>query len=316
MKVTQDLNLWKEPSGALRRVAIAALLASVFSLTVHPTSRHSAQSSDPGRVPGANCPKAMRELTLKTVSIGELQDGNAHLGFSALAASDGVDIMHFYAGFVGPDEAKKYLLLVVARARRIVAQGEKQNERGEVVGLRAVLSLPNADDVAKEHWAIVWTDGRDFEEFSSNSLCHALEMERTFYPPGSGGADPLVQTAARNITLEEARSLALIALSPEGAKPRELGLNISKDRDFPAFYFFDGQFDSKEHETAVTAHYAVDRETGDVWSAVVCKEYKTTRLRDLQFAVRKQIGVSPEQYRRLRRPGPVCGPNDKLQYDP
>ena len=53
-------------------------------------------------------------------------------------------------------------------------------------------------------------------------------------------------------------------------------------------------------------HHSVDPNTGDVWSADVCEEYKTQPLRKLQQTIRKRIGLTDGEYKTLRKPGPMC----------
>jgi len=99
-----------------------------------------------------------------------------HLGFDSIRASDGVALMHFYDG----SQAKSHFDGVIGRATNILERGEKKDREGKVIGERAVVSLPSTNDPNKEYWAVVWTEGSAFEELTSISLCHALELERRF----------------------------------------------------------------------------------------------------------------------------------------
>jgi len=116
------------------------------------------------------------------------------------------------------------------------------------------------------------------------------------------------QTAAaqHTITHEEARELLYGALY--GQKVLQLdrfGLDEYNDTYFPRFYVFEGT-SNNPIGSVITGHYAVDSLTGDVWDAIVCREYKSQHLRKLQESLRKRHGISARDYHRLRARGPMC----------
>jgi hypothetical protein len=54
-------------------------------------------------------------------------------------------------------------------------------------------------------------------------------------------------------------------------------------------------------------NFAVDRRTGDVWSpSSECLEITNSRLRNLQATLRRQLGISRSEYRKLKTHGPLC----------
>jgi hypothetical protein len=54
-------------------------------------------------------------------------------------------------------------------------------------------------------------------------------------------------------------------------------------------------------------NYAVDTETGDVWDAVIsCDEIRAQALRGLQKMIRKEIGLSESEYKRVKSKGRLC----------
>ena len=55
-------------------------------------------------------------------------------------------------------------------------------------------------------------------------------------------------------------------------------------------------------------YYAVDRKTAEIWSAVACQEISSPTLAQFQVALRKHIGLTNTEYRKLRKPGPFCEP--------
>jgi hypothetical protein len=54
-------------------------------------------------------------------------------------------------------------------------------------------------------------------------------------------------------------------------------------------------------------NFAVDRRTGDVWSpSRECFEITNDRVRSLQAKLRRQLGISQSDYRKLKTHGPLC----------
>jgi len=85
------------------------------------------------------------------------------------------------------------------------------------------------------------------------------------------------------------------------------------DIGYNEFYFFMANMSSSRIGpeglyVANLQYYAVDRRTGDVWSAVICKRILTPALSKLQNALGKRIGLTNASYEGLRRPGPLCEP--------
>jgi hypothetical protein len=108
------------------------------------------------------------------------------------------------------------------------------------------------------------------------------------------------------ITHEEARELVYGALYGQAVLQLDrFGLNEFNDSRFPRFYVFVGTWNNPAG-SVITGHYAVDSRTGDVWDAVVCREYKSKHLRKMQESVRNRQGISGQDYQRLRVRGPMC----------
>ena len=113
------------------------------------------------------------------------------------------------------------------------------------------------------------------------------------------------------LTQEEACDLVYAALHGQKAlKLPGFGLDEYSDVHFPRFYGFEGTWDNPSG-SVVTDHYAVDSQTGDVWSATVCSEYKSRHLRKLQRLLRKRHGISERDYQRIRVLGPMCDPGEQ-----
>ena len=120
--------------------------------------------------------------------------------------------------------------------------------------------------------------------------------------------DPALYTATRRreITLEEAHGL-VTALMQDRGNTRAPGFELVNNKSpyYPEFQFLQAIFDNPNGSVNL-GHYAVDRKTGDVWNAVICERMKSPSLTRLQKAIRIRIGLTDSNYRKARRPGPMC----------
>jgi hypothetical protein len=133
----------------------------------------------------------------------------------------------------------------------------------------------------------------------SRTICFVLFLG--LLVPSAGTAQSI--PPARAVTLEEAEALVRHALDPRSLTLPKFGLDNFKDPYYPDFYFFDATWDSPGGNLG---GFAVDSKTGDVWAAAVCRRYTSQRLRSFQKVIRNQIGLSEQDYRKLKRPGPMC----------
>jgi len=118
---------------------------------------------------------------------------------------------------------------------------------------------------------------------------------------------PSTELSSRKLTVDEASELVQTALE-EGGATNLPGFGVETEppnHDYPNFYFFEAMWHNPG-KSAVIGNYAVDSRTGDVWNAVVCKEMKSAALRAKQKKIRKRIGLSDEEYGRIKKPGPMC----------
>jgi len=124
-------------------------------------------------------------------------------------------------------------------------------------------------------------------------------------------------TTPRRLTLNEAQQLARMALTDQARMLPGLDLEGHNSANFRDFYFFIITWGPPRSEQGGTVdQLAVDETTGDVWSALVCREQKSAALMKLQKAIRKRIGLSDRSYRRLRRKGPMCGSCESSDHVP
>jgi hypothetical protein len=102
----------------------------------------------------------------------------------------------------------------------------------------------------------------------------------------------------RDVTLEEANEL-MTALF-RGASG--YALEEYEVKDYPGFQFFQAM----GHDPLGHIHYAVDRKTGEVWSGVACENLTSPSLKKLQTAIRTRIGLTTDEFLKVRRRGPEC----------
>jgi hypothetical protein len=117
---------------------------------------------------------------------------------------------------------------------------------------------------------------------------------------------PAYASDTRTLTVNEGRELARAAMPPLTARLPGVYLDVFKDPYHPDFYFFAITWKSTGDASPIADHYAVDSTTGDVWKAVTCRELKSPALSMRQAVLRKKIGLTPEQYGKIRRLGPEC----------
>ena len=115
----------------------------------------------------------------------------------------------------------------------------------------------------------------------------------------------------RDVTLEEADALVMAFFKDRGST-KAPGFELVKYTDpySPEFHSFQGIFDNPGGSFNL-GFYAVDRKTGDVWNGVVCERAISPSLVKLQVAIRNRIGLSKDEYRKIRRVGPMCEADEK-----
>ena len=106
---------------------------------------------------------------------------------------------------------------------------------------------------------------------------------------------------------EELVTAAALVDSPHALQLPKFEVDPSgPDKWYPAFDFYQALDDADPNGSAVFGTYAVNRSTGDVWNGVMCREYKSARLKKLQSRLRKRLGLTAAGYSKLKVPGPEC----------
>jgi len=114
-------------------------------------------------------------------------------------------------------------------------------------------------------------------------------------------------SAQRAISIPQAKSLVLKALSAEQKRLSGLGAERYQDPHSSRFFFFTVFWAAGPGQSVVVGNYAVDPYTGDVWSAArECGEIRNPDLQKFQRRVRESLGLSDAMYLRLKTKGPLC----------
>jgi hypothetical protein len=110
------------------------------------------------------------------------------------------------------------------------------------------------------------------------------------------------------VSIEQAKSLAYDALTTREKRAPGLSVEVGPFRPNARYLYVSVYWRNPLPEgSAVVTNLAVDRRTGDVWTGAVCIERVNPKLRKLQAQIRRQLGVSPTDYARLKARGPICG---------
>jgi len=136
---------------------------------------------------------------------------------------------------------------------------------------------------------------REWRQFLAFNLALFLSVSTT------AGSD-----RTRKLSEDEARELAIMALTPDARKLPDLSLAIEKGFGAPGFYWFEATA-ATPNASPVLGHFAVNQSTGDVWDPVWCKKLTSPDLTDLQRQMRKRIHLSDRDLRRLSKEAP-CEP--------
>jgi hypothetical protein len=135
-----------------------------------------------------------------------------------------------------------------------------------------------------------------------NGRVFRLALAALSVAPSAGASPP-----GRFVSIQRAKALAYEALTPREKGAAGLSLETNPSRPGVRFLYVSVYWRNPFPEgSAVVTNLAVDTRTGDVWSAAICEERVNPRLRKLQARVRRQLGVSPTEYARLKIQGPAC----------
>ena len=122
---------------------------------------------------------------------------------------------------------------------------------------------------------------------------------------------PLYSTdQAKDVSRNDAANLVKKWLNNQGYRTHSPRFAFSDDPDqanFPTFYFFSANY-AQDHSAPTLGHFAVNRNTADLWDVELCKKLSTSALRTAQRFLRNRIHLSERDYRKLSRLAPCSGP--------
>jgi hypothetical protein len=128
---------------------------------------------------------------------------------------------------------------------------------------------------------------------------------------GGAAAAPTVKPL---VTVKEAEHLVMVELAHEH-RDNLPGLVLSEDPYpdpyLPSFWVisvdWDERVNGEQYGTGHYGYFSVDKMTGDVGGAISCHRYHSPELARAQWALRRRLGMSAQDYKKLRRDGPYCG---------
>ena len=113
----------------------------------------------------------------------------------------------------------------------------------------------------------------------------------------------------RNVSLQEAEALVQAGYLDHVKWCRKHGCDLEPQGGDSYFYRFQGWTDNPGGSGNM-GFFEVDLQTADVWDGVVCSRYLTRSLVRLQQVIRRRIGLTEDEYRKLQRPGSICDPEE------
>lgn len=120
----------------------------------------------------------------------------------------------------------------------------------------------------------------------------------------SSSAQPA--SRAQLISVQEAKRLVATALPSKTRRLPDFEIE-GGDSEFPHFYLLSVTWAGAPNGSMNVGSYYVDKSTGDVWNAPMeCQEESSPALRILQARIRRTIGLSESEYRKIKRKGPLC----------
>lgn len=120
-------------------------------------------------------------------------------------------------------------------------------------------------------------------------------------------APTVAPARSRDLSVEEARRLAIQALQPTERAAPGLDVELAQSSHIEGFYRFEITWNNPNPGSVVIGSFAVNRATGDVWELVLCKRRRSGELNRLQQELRKAIGLDSKELHELRDKAP-CEP--------
>jgi hypothetical protein len=121
-----------------------------------------------------------------------------------------------------------------------------------------------------------------------------------------------LSAAQRTITAKEATDLVDAMLTADGWNELP-GFRLYEapfGPGYKGYFFVHAEHDNPGGGSAI-GHYAVEQTTGEVWDWAICLRFTSRALTQAQALLRRRIGLTDAEYRRIRMPGPFCESGQK-----
>jgi len=123
--------------------------------------------------------KTKHAMRFETTLVGEMRDRDGiRLAFTVFRASDGTKLTLTHHRFDSPLEAQRYFDKCVENASKVASNTTTKDKSGATVRQRAEAILPTDKDSGNSNFAILWTNGSEFQEIISESREHSLLFEK------------------------------------------------------------------------------------------------------------------------------------------
>jgi len=126
----------------------------------------------------------------------------------------------------------------------------------------------------------------------------------------SPGVSAQLIGSQRQVSQKEAGDLVKTWLASQGYDTKSQRFILEPDPDhpgFPDFYFFSPAYEQSQ-SVPTLGHFAVNRNTGEVWDWELCQRMQSVALGAAQKSLRKKLGLSDQQYGKLSKLAPCSGP--------
>lgn len=115
------------------------------------------------------------------------------------------------------------------------------------------------------------------------------------------------KSSAPVLTQADVKNLAYQALRPNQKHLPQLSIEIDLKDGASRYIYVTAYWRGVPNGSAVVDNFAIDKLTGDVWSATMsCSEKKNAELERLQARLRRKMKMSLHEYYRLKAHGPLC----------
>ena len=114
---------------------------------------------------------------LEGMGCGRVTDGGGGFSASSYTSSSSARLVFSHLGYASIEKANEVFDNEIRKAVRVVEITPKHNEKGELVGRRAVATFLDRE-TNLSYAAVFWTNGKFVHAIESTSLLHVIEFEK------------------------------------------------------------------------------------------------------------------------------------------